>query len=226
MKYEVQGNSLPVLCVNLEAGEEIICQSGAMSWMDSGIEMKTEAGGLGKMLGRMVSGENMFTNRYIAKESGEIAFASHFPGSILAMEVTPEHPIIAQKGAFLASTSGVETSVFFQKKVGNMFFGGEGLIMQKYSGNGIVFIEVDGHAAEYDLAAGQTKIIDTGYLVTMDATCNMEIVTVKGVKNMLFGGEGLFNTVISGPGHLVVQSMPKEQLAALVGSLLPNKSSN
>ena len=224
MKYEVKGNSLPVLSVTLEPGEEIICQSGAMSWMDEGIEMKTEAGGLGKMLGRMVSGENMFTNRYVARATGEISFASHFPGSILALEVTPTRPIIAQKGSFLASTSGVEMSVFFQKKVGNMFFGGEGLIMQKFSGSGIVFIEVDGYAAEYDLAPGQTKVLDTGYLVTMDATCNMDVVTVKGVKNVLFGGEGLFNTVVTGPGRLIVQSMPKEQLAAMIGSMLPNKS--
>ena len=111
MKYEVKGDSLPVLCVQLDPGEEIICQSGAMSWMDPGIEMKTESGGLGKVFGRMVSGESMFTNRYVAKTGGEIAFASGFPGSIMAMEVTPDRPIIAQKGAFLASTTGVETSV-------------------------------------------------------------------------------------------------------------------
>ena len=224
MRYEVKGDSLPVLCVYLESGEEIVCQSGAMSWMDSGIEMKTEAGGLGKVFGRMVSGESMFTNRYVAKQPGEIAFASGFPGSIMAVEVTPDKPVIAQKGAFLASTPGVEMSVYLQKKVGNMFFGGEGLIMQKFTGNGIVFMEVDGYAASYDLAAGQTKTIDTGYLVMMDGTCNMDVVMIKGVKNVLFGGEGLFNTVVSGPGKIVVQSMPKEQLAALINSLLPKKS--
>ena len=224
MKYEVKGDSLPVLCVQLDPGEEIICQSGAMSWMDPGIEMKTESGGLGKVFGRMVSGESMFTNRYVAKAGGEIAFASGFPGSIMAMEVTPDRPIIAQKGAFLASTTGVETSVYLQKKVGNMFFGGEGLIMQKFSGSGIVFLEVDGYAVEYNLEAGQSKTIDTGYLVMMDSTCNMEIVMIKGVKNVLFGGEGLFNTVVQGPGRIIVQSMPKEQLAALISSLIPSKN--
>lgn len=224
MKYEVQGGTLPVLAVTLDAGEEILCQSGAMSWMDDAIEMKTEGGGLGKMLGRMVSGESLFTNRYVAKASGEIAFASSVPGSILAIEVTPSKPLIAQKGAFLAMTPGLEFSVHFQKKLGSGFFGGEGFIMQKFTGSGIVFLEVDGFAATYDLQPGQKKIIDTGYLVAMDATCNMDIVMIKGVKNMLFGGEGLFNTVLTGPGQIIVQSMPKEQLAATLASLMPTKS--
>ncbi len=225
MQYEIKGNTLPVLLCRLEPGEEIICESGSMSWMDEGIEMITEGGGLGKVFGRMVSGENLFTNRYVAKRAGEIAFASSVPGSVIALEVTPEHPIIAQKGTFLASTPGVEYSVFLQKKLGKAFFGGEGLIMQKFSGSGLVFLEVDGFAVEYDLAPGEKKVIDTGYLVSMDATCNMEVVTIKGVTNVLFGGEGLFNTVVSGPGHIIVQSMPKQNLAMTLYRLMP-KSSN
>ena len=223
MNYEVKGGNLPVLCVRLEAGEEILCQSGGMSWMDQGIEMKTEGGGLGKMLGKMVTGESMFTNRYVAKAAGEIAFASSIPGSVRAIEIGPGKEIIAQKGAFLACTPGVNMSVHFQKKLGSGFFGGEGFIMQKFSGSGIVFLEVDGFACEYDLQAGQSKVIDTGYLVAMDASCSMDVVTVKGVTNVLFGGEGLFNTVVSGPGHIIVQSMPKAQLVASIASLLPSK---
>ena len=224
MNYEIKGGNLPVLSVSLEPGEQIICQSGAMSWMDDGIEMKTEGGGIGKMLGRMVSGESLFTNKYVAKAAGEIAFATSFPGSVKAIEITPDKPVIVQKGSFLAMAGNVEFSVFFQKKLGNTFFGGEGFIMQKFSGSGILFIEVDGYAVEYDLAPGQKKVIDTGYLVSMDGTCNMDVVTVKGVTNVLFGGEGLFNTVVSGPGHIVVQSMPKAQMVAAIASMLPSKN--
>ncbi|MCR4690133.1 MAG: TIGR00266 family protein [Lachnospiraceae bacterium] len=221
MKYEIKGDSLPVLCMNLEAGEEILCQQGGMSWMDPGIEMKTEGGGLGKMLGKMVTGESMFTNRYLAKAAGEIAFASSVPGSIRAIEIAPGKEIIAQKGAFLACTPGVTMSVHFQKKLGSGFFGGEGFIMQKFSGTGIVFLEVDGYACEYDLQPGQSKTIDTGYLVCMDSSCSMDVVTVKGIANALFGGEGFFNTVVSGPGHIIIQTMPKAQLAASIASMIP-----
>ena len=224
MNYEVKGGSLPVLSLALDAGDEIICQAGGMSWMDPGIEMQTKTGGIGKMLGKMVTGESIFTNRYVAKSAGEICIASSVPGSIKALEVSPGKAVVAQKGAFLACTSGVEMSVHFQKKLTGGFFGGEGFIMQKFEGSGIVFLEIDGFAVEYDLAAGQSKIIDTGYLVSMDETCKMEVVTVKGVTNVLFGGEGLFNTVVNGPGHIIVQSMPKTQLAATIASVLPTKN--
>ena len=224
MNYEVKGGSLPVLSITLAPGEEITCQAGGMSWMDQGIEMQTKTGGIGKMLGKMVSGESMFTNRYVAKAPGEICIASSVPGSIRALQIAPGQAIIAQKGAFLACTSGVDMSIHFQKKKTCGFFGCEGFIMQKFSGEGIVFLEVDGFAVEYDLAPGQSKIIDTGYLVSMDASCNMDVVTVKGVTNVLFGGEGLFNTVVTGPGHIIVQSMPKTQLAATIASVLPSKN--
>ena len=154
MKYEIKGDNLPVVLCHLEAGEEMTCEGGSMSWMDDEIEMKTQAGGIGKALGRMFTGEKMFQNKYIAKSAGEIAFASSFPGSIRAVEVTPDKPVVAQKGAFLASYGDIEVSVFFQKKIGAGFFGGEGFLMQKYSGNGIVFLEIDGSAIEYDIPAG------------------------------------------------------------------------
>lgn len=225
MKYQIKGEPMPVVICHLEQGEVVTCESGAMSWMSPNMEMKTEGGGLGKMFGRMMSGENLFQNHYEAKGGpGMIAFASSFPGSIRAFEITPSTPIICQKKAYLASSKGVELTTHFQKKLSTGFFGGEGFIMQKISGNGVAFLEIDGTTVEYNLEAGQQLVADTGYLAMMDATVNMEIQSVKGVKNALFGGEGAFNTVVTGPGRVVLQTMPLTGFAALIASLLPSKN--
>lgn len=221
MRYEVIGGNLPAALVQLEAGEGVFCESGAMSWMDDGIEMKTEGGGFGKVLGRAFSGESLFRNHYVAKKPGEIAFASSFPGEIRGYDLAPGQVIIAQKTAYLASDEGVEMSVHFQKKISGGFFGGEGFIMQKFTGQGTVLIEIDGSAKEYVLAPGQRKYIDTGYLVMMDGTVQMDVEMVKGVKNMLLGGEGLFNTVVTGPGRIVVQTMPISKMAGVIHAVFP-----
>ena len=223
MQYEIKGGNLPVVICRLNAGEEMQCEGGSMSWMDDEIEMKTEGGGIGKVFGRMFTGERLFKNRYIAHAPGEIAFASSFPGSIKAVEVTPDNPIIAQKGAYLASFGNVETSVHFQRGKGG-FFGGEGFLMQKFTGTGLVFLEIDGAVIEYDIPAGDRKIVNTGYLAAMDASCSLDVQTVKGVKNVLFGGEGLFNTVISGPGHVILQTMPISNTASVLYSHMPHPS--
>ena len=198
MRYRIEGTPLPVVICELNAGEQMITERGSMSWMSPNMKMETTSnGGIGKVFGRMFSGEAMFQNRYTAMGGpGMIAFASSFPGTILAVEITPDRPLIVQKSAFLASTTGVELSVFFQKKLSAGFFGGEGFIMQKLTGHGVAFLEIDGYTVEYDLAPGERLIVDTGYLATMDASCSMDIQSVPGVKNMLFGGEGIFNTVI------------------------------
>lgn len=195
-------------------------EKGSMSWMTPNMKMETTSnGGIGKALGRMLAGESIFQNRYTA-EGGEgmIAFASSFPGTILPVEITPDRPVIVQKSAFLAGVESVDISLFLQKKLGAGFFGGEGFIMQKLSGEGIVFVEIDGSTVEYDLAPGQQMIVDTGYLAMMDGTCSMDITAVKGAKNMFFGGEGAFNTVITGPGKIVLQTMPVNSVA---GALIP-----
>ena len=224
MKYRIQGEPSPVVICELERGEEVLCESGAMAWMSPNMEMRTEGGGAGKMFGRLFSGESIMQNRYTAKGGpGLIAFASSLPGVIRAYEITPSAPIICQKRAFLASTSDVEVSTFFQKKLGTGFFGGEGFVMQKLSGHGTAFIELDGSAVEYDLAPEQQLIIDTGYLAMMDASVKMDIQQVKGIKNALFGGEGMFNTVVTGPGRVVLQTMPLSTFAGLIASLLPGK---
>ena len=225
MQYEIKGEPTPVVICHVENGETMITESGSMVWMSPNMEMQTTAGGFGKVFGRMFTGENLFQNRYTARGgSGMVAFASSFPGKIVAVQVSPERPVIAQKCAFLAAEEGVELSVFFQKKIGAGFFGGEGFIMQKLSGRGMAFLEVDGRGEESFLAPGEKLIVDTGNLAYMDATCSVDIQTVKGVKNMLFGGEGIFHTVITGPGKVVLQTMPMSALAAALAPLLPSKS--
>lgn len=224
MNYKIEGDSLPVLKILLEPGEAVDCESGAMSWMDDEIEMQTSAGGIGKMFGRMFTNESAFLNRYIARRQGEIAFSSRFPGSIRAVRITPGNGLIIQKGAFLASVGNVSSAVFFQHRMSTGFFGGEGFIMRKFEGDGIVFLEIDGSAHEYDIPAGDCKIIDTGYVAAMSDSCNMEIRKVSGVKNVLFGGEGFFNTVVYGPGHIILQSMPIASTAMTLYSFMPHQS--
>ena len=222
MQYTILGNDLPVVTCNLAPGESMITERGSMSWMSPNMKMETAAGGLGKAFGRMFSGEAIFQNIYTAQGGpGMIAFASSFPGSIRAVQITPGRDVIAQKAAFLASERRVELSVHFQKKLGAGFFGGEGFIMQRLSGSGIAFLEIDGAAIEYDLAPGQQMIVDTGYLAMMDATCSMDIQTVPGLKNKFFGGEGFFNTVITGPGRIVLQTMPISGVAAAIRPFIP-----
>ena len=219
MRYSIEGEPMPVVICELEANEMMITEKGAMSWMSPNMKMETVGGGAGKMFGRMFSGESMFVNHYTAVGApGMIAFASSFPGAIRAFEISPGKDMICQKTAFLASTSGIEMSIFLQKNAGSGFFGGEGFIMQKLSGQGVAFVEFDGYIKEYTLAAGQSILVDTGYLAAMDSTCSMDIKKVPGVKNMLFGGEGVFNTEITGPGRVLLQSMPIGQMA---GSLIP-----
>jgi len=208
MRYEIKGEPLPVLLCYLEPGESIMCENGAMSWMTPNMKMATGAGGVGKAIGRMFSGESFFQNTYTAEGGqGMIAMASSFPGSIMPVDVS-QGDFIVQKKGYLASEAGVTLSVAFQKKLGAGFFGGEGFIMQRLSGHGMAFIEIDGYVVEYDLQPGQQLVVDTGYLAAMSATCTMDIQTVKGIGNALFGGEGLFNTVVTGPGKVYLQTMP------------------
>ncbi len=218
MKYEILGDTLPVVVCHLDDGESMINEGGSMSWMSPNMHMETSSnGGVGKALGRMFAGEKIFQNIYTAQGgTGLIAFASSFPGSIKPFEITPGRELIFQKSAFLAGESGVQLSVHFNKKLGAGLFGGEGFILQKVSGSGIVFAEFDGHVVEYDLQPGQQILVDTGHLAAMDASCAMDIQTVKGVKNVLFGGEGLFLTTITGPGHVWLQTMPLSNVAGVL----------
>lgn len=226
MQSEVKNEPLPVLICKLADGETVECQKGAMSWMTSNVKMSTGLGSgggkgvlgaLGKMAKSAVTGESVFRNTYTAEGGdGEIAFASTFPGAILEYDLDGGNSIVAQKSAYLANTPGVDMEVFFQKKLGAGFFGGEGFIMQKFSGKGKVFLEINGGVCEYELAAGESMLVDTGYVAAIDSTCSIDVETVKGIGNALLGGEGLFNTKVTGPGRVWMQTMPANALASSI----------
>lgn len=226
MRYQIVGETPPVVICELEGGEKMINEGGSMSWMSPNMLMETTTnGGIGKAFGRMFAGEKMFQNVYTAQGgNGLIAFASSFPGSIKAFQIAPGQEMVFQKSAFLAGEASVNLSVFFNKKLGAGLFGGEGFIMQRVSGQGIVFAEFDGHVVEYDLQPGQQIVVDTGHLAAMTPSCNMEIRSVPGVKNMLFGGEGVFNTVITGPGRVWLQTMPISNVAGVLRPYMPSGS--
>lgn len=218
MKFEIKGTPLPVVIMSLEAGESIKTDKGAMSWMSPNMQMSTNAGGgVGKAIGRMFSGESMFQNVYTCMGGpGMLACSSSFPGEILPIMITPENTIIAQKSAFMASEAGVTMSAHIQKRGGAGIFSGEGFVLEKFTGSGMVFLEIDGSVVEYTLAPGQSLIVDTGNLAAMDATVDVNIQSVRGVGNVLFGGEGLFNTVVTGPGRVWLQTLPRNVVASAV----------
>ena len=225
MRYSIEGGSLPAVIIQLDPGEVIISESGGRTWSRGPIATEAKAeGGVGKSLGRMFAGESLFMSRYTAQGPAEIAFSSSFPGKIIARELLVGQSIVCQKRAFLCATYGVELAVHFQKKLGAGLFGGEGFIMQRVTGPGIVFLEVDGYCQEYDLMQGEQLTCDTGVLAIMDATCTMDVQMVKGVKNMLLGGEGLFDTIITGPGKVHLQTMTIAKLAKQMVPFLPSKT--
>lgn len=234
MQYEIKGAPFPAVICQLSGGESICCQKGAMSWMSPNVQMETSVGSkngggflgaLGKAATRALTGESIFQNTYTAQGgAGEIAFASSIPGEILAMDLSDGSSIVAQKSAYFVSTPGVGMEIFFQKKIGAGFFGGEGFIMQKFSGNGMVFLQIDGSVIQYELAAGQSMLIDTGYLAAMSGTCQIDVETISGIGNVLFGGEGLFNTRVTGPGKVWIQTMPTYQLAETLRPYFPTSS--
>lgn len=226
MRYRIEGGSLPVVTIELARGESIYTQSGGMSWMDDGIAMDTNLrGGLLGGLGRMFTGESLFMATYTAQRDGQqIALASTFPGSILVLEVRPGQEYICQKSAFLCATPGVQLSVEFTRSLGGGLFGGEGFMLQRLSGTGLVFLEVDGHAVERELAAGERIKVDTGNVAVFDARVGYTVEMVRGFKNVLFGGEGLFLTVLQGPGKVWMQTISMPEFAGRMIPYLPKPS--
>ena len=221
MNYEIKGVAFPVVVCNLTRGEQMITEKGSMVWMTPNMTMETSGGGVGKMFSKAFSGESMFQNIYTAQGDGMITFGSSFPGKIMALELEPGKEFVVQKSAFLAAERGVNLSIHFNKKAGAGFFGGEGFIMQKLSGRGTAFIEIDDDLAEYELAPGQQMIVDTGNVAGFDSTVSIDIQKVSGVKNVLFGGEGLFNTVLTGPGKIWLQTMPIVNVANSIRPYIP-----
>jgi uncharacterized protein (TIGR00266 family) len=223
MKYEIKGTPFPVVTCYLERGEIMVSERGGMSWMTDKMKMETNTGGgFKKGLSRMFSGDSFFLNYYTAEGDNQfITFGSSFPGRILDLKLENGRTIIAQKGALLAMEKSVEMDIHFKKKIGAGFFGGEGFILQKFSGDGYVFLEIDGEIVEYDLKAGERLVIDQGHMAAMEDTVSFDITTVKGAKNILFGGEGLFLGTLTGPGKVWIQTMPMSNLVNLVLSRIP-----
>jgi len=222
MKYEIIGSVMPLLQLQLGKEEVIACQSGSMKWMDEAIEMQTKmAGGLGGFLKRAVVGESGFLNYYRAKRDGaRIALGHTYPGKIIPISVG-KHSIVCQKRAFLASEAGVDLEITFQKRLGTGLFGGEGFIMQKLKGEGMAFVEIDGEVAEVELQRGESIKAETGAVAMFEDTVSMSVETVKGVSNLLFGGEGLFLTLLTGPGKVWIQTLSISSLAAEIYPYLP-----
>lgn len=221
MRYEIKGGAFPVVVCHLQDREKMITESGSMVWMTPNMQMETSGGGMGKMFSRAFSGESMFQNIYTARGDGMITFGSSFPGKIIPIEIAPGRDMILQKKAFLAAESSVALSIHFNKKLGAGFFGGEGFIMQRLSGQGTAFAEIDGELVEYDLAPGQQLVVDTGNVAGFEPTVSMEIKQVPGLKNMFFGGEGVFNTLLTGPGKVWLQTMPICSVAMAIRPFIP-----
>ena len=224
MQYRIEGGNLPALIINLNPGETIVSEAGGRTWSRGPILTETKGGSVGKALGRMLSGESLFMSHYTAQGPAEIAFTSSFPGRIVARELKAGESVICQKSAFLCATQGVELSAHVQKKIGAGLVGGEGFIMQKVTGPGLAFFEFDGYCPEYILQPGEQIVCDTGVMAMMDATCTMDVQMVKGAKNLLLGGEGLFDTVITGPGRVYLQTMTVSSLAKMLAPFLPTKN--
>ncbi|MEY8332634.1 TIGR00266 family protein [Lachnospiraceae bacterium 47-T17] len=226
MRYEIIGDTMPAVEVVFDReGECMYTQSGGMAWMSEGISMDSNMrGGLGKSIGRMFSGESLFMATYKAERPGaSIAFASTVAGEVLPVDVGACGGLIAQKGAFLCSENSVELSVAFTKKLSAGFFGGEGFILQDIHGKGMVFLEIDGNKVEKTLAPGEVIKVDTGNVVAFEKSVNYEIETVKGLKNIFFGGEGMFLTRLTGPGRIILQTQNFNEFAGRISRFIPSK---
>jgi uncharacterized protein (TIGR00266 family) len=225
MTYEIQGTPFPVLICQLNASESMACQTGAMLWMSANVRMNTNTGGgLGKMFSRALTGESLFQNQYTAEgQPGMIAFGTRIPGEIIPVEISPHQTVVAQKGAYLASAPGISIEIALQKNIGAGFFGGDGFILQKFKGSGSVFLAVDGATVNYALAPGEQLVIDTEAFAFAEETVRVDVQMVKGLGNIIAGGEGLFNTTVTGPGRVWLQTMPISSLAQSISNLLPKK---
>ncbi|WP_295722855.1 TIGR00266 family protein [uncultured Methanobrevibacter sp.] len=222
MEYEITGGSFPMVICTLKQGETMKNETGAMAFMTSGMNMETNTGGgLLKGIGRALSGDTIFLNYFTAENDNEqIGFSACTPGKIIPFELNESKTIIGQKNAFLAAENSIDVDIYFKDKLGAGIFGGEGFILQKFSGKGVVFLEIDGEVIEKDLEEGETILLDPGHIAAMDESVDFDIERVKGAKNILFG-EGLFFTKVTGPGKVWIQTMPLSKLAEALIPLLP-----
>jgi uncharacterized protein (TIGR00266 family) len=227
MQYEIHGTVLQSLDVNLSQGESVFTESGGMAWMRGDIEMKTDTrGGLMAGLGRALAGESLFMTTYTCRSSGGlVTFTPEAPGKVLDFQLEAGQSLICQKDAFMCAEASVKLEMHFRKKLGAGLFGGEGFILQKVTGPGVVFLEIPGEVREYKLTAGETMQVDPGHIAFFEPTINYEISRVKGVSNILFSGEGLFLASLTGPGQVWMQSLPLSNLAGKLAKYLPTPKS-
>lgn len=223
--YEIEGDFSPMLTITLDPGEAVQAEAGAMVMMEPDVTMSTEMPGgfFGSVL-RKVSGETFFMTFFTneGNERRRVSFASPMPGQIRPLDLAAQGgAFYCQRRAYLASARGIEITVALTKRLTSGLFGGEGLILQKLEGDGWAFLGAGGTLIERDLAAGETLTVDTGCLVGFSATCDYDIAFQRGIKNMVFGGEGLFVTHISGPGKVIVQTQPIAELALALHALVP-----
>jgi uncharacterized protein (TIGR00266 family) len=228
LKYQMIGTTLQAVTVQLEPGQTVYSESGGMAWMSANVKMDTKtAGGLGKMIGRVFSGESLFLVDYTCTAGqGIVCFASEFPGKVVPIDLAQGQEIIAQKDAFMFAEKSVDIAMHFRKRLGAGFFGGEGFILQKFTGPGLVFTELDGEIVEYTLESGQTMMVDTGYVAMYEPTVDFDIEMIRGITNIFFGGEGLFLARLRGPGRVWLQTMPMYNLARKVARFVNPKSSS
>ena len=227
MRYEIHGTTLQMLDIYLQQGESLFTEAGGMAWMVGDIQMETNTrGGLLKGLSRSLAGESLFLTTYTCRGSqAMITFTPEAPGSIIPVELQPGEARICQKDAFMVAEDEVTLEMHFRQRLGSGLFGGEGFILQKLTGPGTAWVEIAGEVRSYNLKAGQTMQVDPGHLAMYEPTVDYDIQRVKGVKNMLFGGEGLFLATLKGPGRVWLQSMPLSNLASKLSQYLPTKSS-
>ena len=215
MEYTIYGTVMQALEVRLTQGESMYTESGGMAWMTDGIEMKTHGkGGLGKSLGRMLSGESFFMTTYTCRApQGTITFTPEAPGKVIPLNLKAGHSMICQKDAFMCAEESVELSMHFRKKLGAGLFGGEGFILQKLTGPGVAFVEIAGEVQMVELAAGERLKIDPGHIAMYEPTCSYDVTMIKGMMNWIGGGEGLFLATVTGPGKVWLQTLPLSNLA-------------
>ncbi len=225
MKYRIVGNNLQMVIIDMEKGERVYAEAGSMVYMSPNMKMEAKArGGLLKGIGRKLAGETFFLTEFTPENgNGYVSFAGNAPGTIIPIEIESGREFLVQKDAFLCAEDGVELSITFQKRLGSMFFGGEGFILEKLSGKGMAFIHACGDMVEIDLKEGESVRVDTGSVVGWDAGVDYTIQMVKGIKTIFFGGEGLFLTTLKGPGKVILQSMTLHNLAMALQPYLPNQ---
>jgi uncharacterized protein (TIGR00266 family) len=225
MDYRIDGEDMPSLEIKLKQNESVYTESGGMAWMFGNIDMETEGtGGLGAMFGRALAGESLFLTTYTCEgASAVITFTPESPGTILPVELISGESIIAQKDAFMVAEKTVKLEMHFRKKLGAGLFGGEGFILQKLTGPGLVFVEIAGEVREYTLLEGQMMKVDPGHIAMYEPSIDYDIQRVKGVRNILFGGEGLFLGTLKGPGKIWLQTMPLSNLAGAIRRFIPSR---